>query len=425
MALVNSKWYYASIHPQFLRSEVFGYNEIQDRFDRTYDDNSLPKFNEFRTILLKSKRKYFNIKLYGSFYVDHIFPIFQNLANNITSVSLNGLNLLTDPLLDAIFSCSKLEELELSWVPYFSIHNTSRQPLLSLKRMDFETTDLSDSSFNAIMQCAPNLEYLGLDNCNVLVWPQALKRLYPHYRDPGVIQNFSSSDILSNENILNYLKTAKNINKLRIGKHFHIIIDLPNHIKLVYLKLNFEMSSSSFYRLKYVELSNKLASLSTLETLDLKFIPCCIIVSCIPELNNLKCLKVEYTNDQCDHQLQCIRTVTKSLKNKKNLKELKLFSLNDRELTTSSDIANSSLVPLTSYKGPMDTGYQMFRLSQNLTNLKIVNGDIITSTGYQLLFTNLINLRKLVIEKCSKLSDGVLSLVPTSNLKGKEVLWEY
>lgn len=416
MALVNTKWYYASIHPKFVRNEVFSYNEKREKFDKTFGDSGLPLFSEFKTMLLNSNRKCFNLIFHGSLYVNQVFPIFLNLADYIVSVHISGLDQLSDMLLDVILNCNKLEQLEFNCVSDLVITNRPRKSILSLKRMSFRETNLTDFYFNNIMQCAPNLEDLGLKNCNILNWHQALRRFYPTYKNTDIKQNFNSCDIFSYVSIVNYLETTKNIHKLRLNDNFHIILNLPIHIKLVSLELSFVKALTILRGQPYEKIGDKLSNISTLENLDLKYIPCCLLVSCLPKLCNLKRLNAQYFH--CRNQNECISEVVDSLKNKKNLRELIMYSFLVQDNLIPLGIADCTLEKLSTYKGSINNVFKISRLGQNLTKLKIVNGDILTASDYKLLFKTLIRLKKLVIEKCNELDDNVLSDFSINNLKG-------
>ncbi|XP_025422356.1 uncharacterized protein LOC112692050 isoform X2 [Sipha flava] len=417
MALVNTKWYYASIHPEFARNEVFGYNENAEKLDLTLGDDGLPSdlpiFNEFKSMLLNSKRKFFNLTFDGSLYVYRVFPIFKNLADYIVSVHINNLARHTDMLLDAILDCDKLEQLEFKGVGDLTYGNTTRQQILSLKRIYFEGANLTDFCFNNIMRCAPNLEELGFENCNILIWHQAIRRFYPNYKDSKKKQTFNSLDIFSYVNIVNYLETAKNIKTLRLGNNYHIFLNLPIHIKLVSLELNFK--NLCFTR-DYAKVGDKLSTMSTLEYLDLIHFPCCVLASCVPKLCNLKRLNAHYF--LCGYQDECFSKVLNSLKNKKNLKELMMVSLED---SVPLEIPDCTLEKLTTYIG-LTNVFKITRMSQNLTRLKILNGDILTACDYKLIFKNLIGLQKLIIDHCFQLDDNVFSDLPINNLKALNTL---
>jgi len=426
MALINQTWYQASLHPTLIKNDLFFFNE-SILFHPPYvptKQELYSKFVEFKDILSNTKRsivnlKYYEIKLDCIYYI----PLIDNLGDRIISLSITRMPFLKDAFLDSIINnCNNLNTLELEDVDISAITNKFRKPLLKLNSITFNRVAINDCKFNQIMQCAPNLKDIGFYNCQILEWPQAINRYYPNYRDSQGSINYNSDCVFTVVNILNYLKNCKFINSLRLNNNYSISLQLPKYIKLKTLIFD------TLTHFPSIPIDNNfilaLGEHTSLEHLELHNFPCCLL-SAVSKMHNLKRLKLDYTidfNPNCKDDLY-LQKFFESMENFKNIKELAIIPCGNTKKTSPSkkQIPDSILKSLTSLTCSIGNCMNIINFGGNLTTLQIHNCDILTSTDFQLLFSNLTNLMHVGIDDCCNVNDDVFLALNISNVKGKEL----
>lgn len=420
IALVNKTFYYASLHPQFLKNEKLTCKPL---FFVEHDP-VIDYINDFKQILIRTKRELINLKIVAE-PIDH--TIFESVGHKIISLCLEHFGTkLTDTFVDTIIRCCiNLKSLELKDTVIKWISIKPNKPLLKLFSIKFDEVDMSDKNFNELMAYAPNLQDLSFTNCKILVWPQAIRRFYKNYNNFEILTNFNSDDVFTDVNIINYLKTTKCIKTLRLQQICHIFLELPKHIQLNSLILDCA-NSMYFAKEKPIDLDKLkliLEKHTTLQQLDISCFPCCLLLT-VAKLHKLKYLKVNFTtnnNSVCINKQACLQGFVELLKDMKELRTLILVPWNNIE-SPSLALPDYTLRSLTSLNCKIQNGLKVMELAKNLTRLQIPNGDILTTNDLQLLFKNLNSLRYLKIHNCIKLDDDILLHSPISNLKGKEIL---
>lgn len=421
MALVNKTFYYASLHPQFLKNETFICNPLL-----FFDTEKKKSLIEFKQIIIRSKRELIHLKLFEP--IDH--TIFESIGYKIISLHLEYFDAkLTDTFVNTIIRCCiNLKSLVLKNTVITWISIKPNKPLLKLYSITFDDVDMTDKKFNELMAYAPNLQDLGIKNCKILDWPQAIRRFYKNYNNPEIITDFNSDVVFTDVNIVNYLKTTKSINTLRLHQICHIFLQLPQHIQLKSLLLDGtnSMQYGTGKRFDLEKLKLILEEQTTLEQLDISCFPCCFLLT-VAKLHKLKYLKINFTtinNSVCVNKQACLQGFVESLKDMKELRTLILVPWNNNNefLHESPVLAlpDCTLKSLTALNCKIQNGLEVMQLAKNLTRLKIPNGHILTTNELQLLFKNLVNLRYLKIQNCINLDDDILFHSPISNLKGKE-----
>lgn len=415
MTTMNKTWYFASLHPMLLRKEFFVYNELRD--DSSY------KYENFKNALINTERKFLQLKLQNLTF-DHVkyLTIFENCGDRISTLCLDGLSSFTDSYLKAISSyCQNLEKLNLFNIHTFSIDNPCK-PIPKLRSVTFDVvSNMSDKVFNFIIQCAPNLEHLNFIDCQIITWPQIIRRFYTNEFD-STLMSYNSDAVFTDLNILNNLKNAKRIKGLKLQNCFHMFYKLPEHIKLnsllVELRVNIRDQHVDIEAFKL-----KLEEHTSLEKLKITYIPCCYLPA-ISRLCNLKCLTLTFTNDvnsNCIDQAACFQRFCDSLKNLKNLKKLRISqcpSYNVRTQRLIPTIPDSTLSSLKLLDSSVENTLKVVNFGQNLVYLRIQNDKILQSSDFSILFSSLTNLRYLAIECCVELTDAILLSSPISNIKG-------
>ncbi|KAE9539443.1 hypothetical protein AGLY_004695 [Aphis glycines] len=125
-AMVNKTFYYAANHPMFSRKELFTYRTLEV---------DLKKFNDFKKMLMNSKRKLLCLKFVDFTCTDDL-TIFTYLGNRIISLHFDNLKYLTESLLDAISQCCvNLEKLEFVRIPNFSLTDKNEQDRVQIFKL--------------------------------------------------------------------------------------------------------------------------------------------------------------------------------------------------------------------------------------------------------------------------------------------------
>lgn len=415
-ALLNTKWYHASLHPLLIKKDWF----IYDPTNVGDVEEFIKCLNDFKQLLIKSKRTFFNLKLY--FIHDISDPtIFEGLGNRVLSLHLINLTYFDDCFLDFVTDgCNILESLTIEKTKIMILNYKPRKLLLNLRILTLKNVYLSDKNFNIIMQCCPNLENIGLKQCNILEWVPVLKKFYSDWEN---CQVFNSEDVFSYHSVVNCLNTTKNLNNLRL-QNCKIFTYLPTHIKLKNLTLK-STRPMYFGQEKLIDLEKLALALGKhvlLNQLKIKYLPCCLL-SAVSKLQNLKRLKVHFTTNssqRCNVNRLCIQRFVESLSNMKELKELSIIPWNQEQILCSIPaIPDCTLSLLTSLDCFIENRQQIVHFSNNLKYLRIQNGDILTPSDLHLIFNNFINLRHLYIDNCIILDDSIFEELPISNLKGK------
>ncbi|XP_016662971.1 uncharacterized protein LOC107884727 [Acyrthosiphon pisum] len=421
LARVNKVFYHASSHPVFLKKELLNYEQYRV---------NLNNFNDFKNMLLKSRRKLLYLKFVHLTFLD--LTIFTSLGNHIISLSVIDLVLPNDSFLDAITQCcSNLEKLELIDVMNLILTNNDRKPILKLCSLTLNNIKISDRGFNLILKLAPNLKDLSILDCHLVGTNSVMKRVYPHssnYIDCSFTK-YNSNDIFSGENILHHLNNFVRLNSLRLNDCSSIFYRIqPIQLEIKSLSLNvFETIESLFnpeYLIDYEKLKLVLRQYIFLEQLEIFGLPV-EMLSIVSELYNLRHLTLSYTINDSNY-LDSGKYLKSLVESFKNMKYIRTLSLNYRGFLSDLDIDSElpiypflecTLKSLTSLDCSLDSNLGVLKFGKNLTNLRIRNGDILKVEDLQLLFRNLTYLKHLWVEKCSVLNDEIFIKLPISNLK--------
>lgn len=429
MALVNKNWYYASLHTTLIKKDWVTYDARTKTHKNRYSYNDyldLQHFISFKEKCLNSKRTHFNLKIYFTTFIDPI-EIYKDLGIKLVSLILINLPWFIDSVLESITKyCINIERLEIEGVRNIYINDGDKihRPLLNLTSIKFNNVYITDRNFNIIMKCFPNLKSLELKNCKIKYWPELIKNFYPDYDD----SDYDYDTIFTEQNVINYLKTTKNINNL-ILQNYNIFINLPSHIKLKYLTLDclqpLNIDFSDEHLIIFKELSLKLSMHVSLLQLDIKMFPCCLLSS-LSKLHNLEQLKVQFifnSSNRCNVIESCFLKFVESLINMKKLRKLSLIPVNqDGELMCPiPDIPKDILDVLTLLDCVIENGRQITYFNKNLKYLRIRNGNVLTTNDVHFIFNNFLNLKSLWIDGCCVLDDELVSVLSISNLKGKTV----
>lgn len=399
--------------------------------DTLYATTDLLKLDEFKQIIFKTKREFLNLHLkYNNLLVpSQDLSIFTNLGMRIKFLYFEELVLLSDLFLNALTSCANLETLILKNIGSLDITDQSRTQLLKLNSLTFDNVRMSDNTFNILMKCFPNLIDIGICNCSIVVWPQAVRRFYPTYRNPEIVTNSDSDDVFTDTNIVNYLKTAVHIKSIRLEQCSHIFLQLPKHMKLSYFILNSvnPVYTAEEHKLNIYKLIPVLEEQTSLERLDIVCCIRCSLLSSVLKLHNLKHLTVHFSTDshlECkENSTTVVTNFFSLLSNLKHIVTLNISYMSEsfrmQYPSTMFAIPDYTLRSLKVYNSPIENCLKIIDIGTNLRTLKIQNGETLTNDDFKLLFKNLTNLRQLSINNCKCLNDDVLLESPISNLKGK------
>lgn len=421
-ALINKRWHYASNHPVLIKKEwIKYYSETCDISEPT--DTC---FDNFKQIFLKSERPFLELQLCFQ-HIDSILLKIDDLGSRIVTLYLMNLPSIEDFYLDSITnSCNVLETLSLDGAKNMTLTEKPRKSLLNLRSLIFLCIDnMSDRNFNLFMQCCPNLEGLGLIQCNIVEHISVIRRFY---RDWEHCENFNSDDVFTYHSVVNYLKKNKTMNYLKL-QNCKIVMNLPAHIKLKYLILILDQPMY-FPREKLIDvkqLSLALSKFTSLIDLELKFVPCCLL-SAVSQLQNIKRLSLQFTvnsSQSCNQIKLCLQTFVKSLSNMKELKELILIPWHkDEKISPIPEIPECILNSLTYLDCFFENRLQLVKLNKGLKCLRIQNGDILTITDLHYIFNKFTSLDHLCIDNCIVLEDDIFLSLPIINLKGKRNIIE-
>eukprot|EP00102_Acyrthosiphon_pisum_P008183 XP_003244425.1 PREDICTED: uncharacterized protein LOC100572738 [Acyrthosiphon pisum] len=414
LARVNKMFYHASSHPVFLRKELLNYkaNEI-----------NLNNFNNFKNMLLKSRRKLLCLKFVCLTCIDDL-TIFTNLGNHIISLNFTNLYLLKDSFLDAITQCcSNLEKLELTNVENLILTDNDRKPILKLCSITLNRIQISDREFNLILKLVPNLKDLSIIDCSLVGKYPVIKRFYPHnsnYIDCSFTK-YNSNYVFSDVNIVHHLNNFVRLNSLRLNRSINIFYQIqPIQLEIKSLSLNL-FETNFCHPIDYEKLNSILGQYVFLEQLEIFRLP----VSMLPilsKLYNLRHLTLSYTVNDSNYadSGKYLKSFVESLKNMKYIRTLSFNSaidwINHLELPI-YPFLECTLKSLTSLDCSLDSNLGVLKFGKNLTNLRIRNGGILKVEDLQLLFRNLTNLKHLWIDNCSVLNDEIFIKLPISNLK--------
>jgi len=416
LARVNKMFHHASSHPLFLRKELLNYEP--------YEAN-LNNFNNFKNMLLKSRRKLFCLKFVGITCIEDNITMFTNLGNRIISLILIDLDLLNDSFLCAITqNCSNLEKLELRNVNDVMLTDVDHKPILKLCSMTLDRIKLSDKEFNLILKLAPNLKDLSIYSCNLVGINLIMKRFYPqnsNYIDCSFTK-YNSNDIFTEENIIHHLNNFVRLNSLRSNHGISIFYRIqPIQLEIKSLSLNlFQTIYSDFF--DYKKFNLVLGQYVFLEKLEISNLPIGML-STVSTLYNLRHLKLSYTSKESQYldAGKHLKSFVESLKNLKYLRTLTFirgFDLINYLQFPIYPFLECTLKSLTSLDCSLDSSLGVLKFGKNLTNLRIRNGGILKVEDLQLLFRNLTYLKHLWIDNCSVLNDDIFIKLPISNLKG-------
>lgn len=414
MALVNKTFYNASLHPSYLKHEVFVYNHdsvppiqfekrrctlsYNQRIENTGD------LNGFVKMIRKTKRKVINLKFNNVQDLHGVLPRFRRKGGDVKCLYLENTKFLSDLFLVNITKyCSNLEMLGLSYINVYSSTGLPVKPLPTFKSIHMTLNDMPELSFSALLKCAPYLDTIVLK-----------QNMFMTVYDSTVV----------NINIMNYFQSAKHMTSLSLNGEPQVFLDLPDHIKLLYLKLEcFKLKyyNPVEYASSYQQLKISLTKQTSLEELIISNVPCCLL-STITSLTGLKRLKVNFKsgfNRDCDNYKTCFKKFSNSLNCMKNLE---MLTIHARDLSTTfvkPQIPEGVLRTLTSLNFYIEPSTNVKHFNTNLTTLRIKNAEILKSTDFKLIFKQLTRLTCLKMENCYDLNDDVLSCTPISNLKGK------
>ncbi|VVC38406.1 Hypothetical protein CINCED_3A000081 [Cinara cedri] len=403
---VNSVWYYASIHPMFIKNELF---IVQDPKQNGYNDKEQMEFlNLYHQILKESKRKMLNLKLRGFSTLYKCSFIFEGIGEKVREIYLENILVMTNALIDIITSCSNIKKLEFSNINRWSLAVENPKPILSLKVLVYKLATLPNNVFNLLASIASNIDTLDLDY-NVLE-----NEVYTPYCN------------VNQTNVMQFIKNIKNLTNLRINDNWWILNRLPKNLQLKALNINYQR----FY-MNTIELSQFEAVIrnhKSLQQLEILGIPCCLILG-IRNLQFLQELNLTYAKYHvhvcCNKQL-CFQNFQNSFN---NMKYLKILSVTAEVPMHKPKYFNSippipqhimkSIQSLDCYFSPE---MSIATFDNNLTSLRIRNGNILSVEDFIILFKELTKLTSLWIDRCYKLNDDVISDCSISNLKGLTTL---
>ncbi|CAI6368114.1 unnamed protein product [Macrosiphum euphorbiae] len=421
LARVNKVFYHASSHPVFLRKELLHYHPYLDNF------------NNFKNMLLKSRRKFLCLKISGYItFIDYL-TIFTNLGNRIISLNLIHMDLFNDSFLDALTQCcSNLEQLELKDGMDLILTDKDRKPMLKLCSITLNRIQISDRGFNLILKLAPNLKDLGILNCSIVdldgtcpilggSWTPL--RFYPdNINIDCSFYKYNSNEIFSEYNIVHHLSNYVRLNSLRLNHGTRIFYQIkPIQFQFKSLSLNYKCQSLYAEFIDYEKLSLVLGQCVFLEQLKIYNLPVGIL-SIVSKLYNLRHLKLSYNADDSNYSdaSKYLKSLVESLKNLKYISTLSFSrdrDFNEELILPIYPFPECTLKSLTSLDCSLDSNLEVLKFGKNLTKLRIRNGDILKVEDLQILFRNLTYLKHLRIENCSVLNDEIFIDLPISILK--------
>lgn len=406
--LVNSVWYYSSIHPMFIKNELF----TIDGPKQTGFVDQVVILNDYHRALKESKRKVLNIRFRGFGTLHKCTLIFQDIAENVREIYLEDIHVLTNAFIHIITNCCNLKMLEFRNITRWCLPVDNLKPIHSLKTLVYKLGALPNNVFNLLASLASNIEALDLD---YLVFNTTVSTPYCNVNRNSVLQ---------------FLHKINNLSNLRVNDNCWILNILPKRLRLMTLSVNYQRYYTDAIELFQFE--SVIREHKSLLELEVFAIPCCLLQA-IRDLKFLQHLNLTYAKYHiysCFDKQTCLKNFRDSFNEMKYLKTLSLTS----ELPIRHEIEFVNCIPsiplhilkslqsLDCYLSP-DMGISTF--GNNLTNLRIRNGNILIPADFKLLFKQLTKLRDLWIEKCYKLNDDVFLNHSLSNLKGNEISQKY
>lgn len=353
-------------------------------------------------LINKSNRKVLNLKFLNFHTFFEGTFITETMGRYVTSLNFENINFMTDTFIDIIIKCHKLKALYLTnivrWL-FFNMPDIIPIYKYNITRMDISLELFPVEIFRSLLLYAPNIDTI----------------LFKFYISP--IQD-PTNMFVTKSNILQFLETTTSLKHLKLGNNCHIFKDLPKTLKLNSLCLSYLNNRRDINQFRIL-----IDEYRMLEKLRVYYLPCCQLLNSIANLINLQELYVTfYSNHMCKFctNKECLKSFCDSLTALKNLKRLKFLSTDIIDTYESiPSIPEAILKPLQSLDCYMHINRNILYVCQNLTRLRIRNGDFLTIDDYKVLFQNLRNLRDLWIDNCYALTDEVLLDAGISNLKSK------
>lgn len=401
--LVNHVWYYASIHPMFIKNELF----TIDGPKQTGCADQVDILNDYHRALKDSKRKILNIKFRGFGTLHKCTLIFQDIAEYVREIYLEDIHVLTNAFIHIITSCCNLKMLEFRNITRWCLSVDHPKPMLSLKILVYKLASLPNNVFNLLASLASNIDTLDLD---YTVFNTTVSTPYCN---------------VNRGNVLQFINKINNLTNLRINDNCWILNRLPKRLQLKTLNINYQR----FYTdaIELFQFESVISEHKSLQRLEVLAIPCCLLLA-IRDLKFLQQLNITYAKyhiHTCYDKQICLQNFYDSFNDMKYLKKLSVTSEvpmhNPEYYSSIPSIPQHILKSLQSLDCYFSPQMSITTFGNNLTNLRIRNGNILTATDFKLLFKQLIKLRNLWIDKCHKLNDDVFLDSSVSNLKGNEI----
>lgn len=401
--LVNWDWYYASIHPIFIANELF---TIQGPMMNMYTASAVKCLDTIGDVVSNSKRELLSLKFCGFIDIQVCMFIFQRVGYKITRLFLEDINLMTDAFRTIITQCCNLKTLKLKNIDHWWCLSTeSLKPTSSLETLVLKQQQLPDNIFNFIVSLIPNIVTLDLD--------------FNVYNTEVV--NARSLNSVNENSILEFLKTSNRLTRLKLNGNVRIFNRLPKNIQLKALHLNYETLNNNELQ-KFLPL---IEEHKLLQKLEVSYLPCCLLKG-ISKLSNLRELKVKYITNHIfvsdnSNKIECLNDFFASLKNMKDLRKLtikpdvKIHQKHYKNLPLIPQQILQSLQLLDCY---INIEKNNLPVENNLTKLRIRNGDVLKADDFKKISENLIHLKDLRIDQCYHLTDDILLQSKISNIKG-------
>lgn len=431
MATMNKDWYFASLSPTLQRKAYFSYTEPPKNQCSVSKKDSLD-YSTFIHTLMKSQRRFIELIL-NKLNCEHLREaiIIKKLGDRIITLKLINLNYLSGKFMNAISHyCSNLESLEILTVHKFCGFNQEFLKIPSLKAISFDNVRMSDKCFNLIIHCAPNLEELSFNKCRITVDPLVINEYYPDFNYDDIEANYNSKLVLTDVNIINYLRVARNIKKLNLDDCAHLIQELPQHVKLNTLQ-GFSVRALYLPYFDFDLFGNTLNAHLSLKVLVLDNVPidCLKYVSKLTNLNYLHLtywidgLVDENNEEHMNYHHECLSSLKYGIQNMKYLKTLTLrenFFCDHAFRFLQPQIPVETLISLNSLDLTIDSTFKLTDVGNQLECLRLVGCNHFKSNDFSFLLQHFTNLTKLGLTGCIEFNDDVLKKSPISNIKGKK-----
>lgn len=394
--MVDTKWYYASLAPEFVSNEL-----IVIKCD--VQDNDVPDMmTTVNCVLKSSKRMKLNLKLSGFFTFFDAEFVDETIYKNVVELYLDDIEIMTDSFTRMLSVCCNLKMLNLKDIPQWPITvpiSVNFEPLRNLKTISFNLRYYPSDLFHFLLSLAPNLYTLDL-NFPIL-----------RYEPPG----FKS---ITQRDIILYLVETKSVRHLKINKSCHFLSKVPKNLQLKGFSVKFNIYSRA---LNYF--SALLNEHPFLEQLEVLMLPCCLLIE-ISHLIYLKQLDLTFfPNSECPSLClkECLQRFCDSMSCMTELKKLSLLPAKPMTIAyygVLPSIPKCTLDSLQSLDFYMNADKNIIRFGKNLTKLRIRNGDLLTVSDFKVLFENHTKLRDLWIDNCCTLTDDVLLNSGIFNIRG-------